>query len=323
MRATEIEAWAHRVMDRVEAGQPNEDARVELKRDWIEGPEMARRLAGHANAARAERVLWLIGVDEKERAVVGVSAKDAATWYPAVTKCFQEVSPGLTDVVVQRGETERAPYLVKNPSFGSQKTPVEFEVPWREGTRVRTARREDLFRVLIPQTSLPACEVRRVSTRAGERDDAPPVESQCVVLLYLVPATMERLYIPFHKCTARLRTGSLDWVSLGSVELEQDRGEPKYGGARQSHSIAASETELVVDGAGGAVLVGAFPLLRKDDSAPHGVAATIDFEGSMELELVLGVARSDIAVRVSARLDPTGTEGTGDAGRWLPAGEGG
>jgi hypothetical protein len=52
MRPPEIEAWALDVIRRVSSGQPHEDFRVELKADWITTEKAARRLAGHANAAR-------------------------------------------------------------------------------------------------------------------------------------------------------------------------------------------------------------------------------------------------------------------------------
>ena len=66
MRNTDIERWALQVIDRVERQQPVEDSRVELKREWPTSPwSTARRIAGHANAARVEPILWIIGVDEE------------------------------------------------------------------------------------------------------------------------------------------------------------------------------------------------------------------------------------------------------------------
>ena len=64
MNSTQIESWALRIIDIVKKGQPNEDFLVELKRDWIDKDKAARRIAGHANAARGENILWLIGVDD-------------------------------------------------------------------------------------------------------------------------------------------------------------------------------------------------------------------------------------------------------------------
>ena len=63
MRRHEIEDWALRIIEQVESGQPNEDYRVELKAQWPDTREAARRIAGHANAAHGEPILWLIGVD--------------------------------------------------------------------------------------------------------------------------------------------------------------------------------------------------------------------------------------------------------------------
>jgi hypothetical protein len=72
MQSHQIEAWALNAIDRVRSGQPNDDARVELEAGWPDDPKKAaRRIAGHANAARGTPILWMIGVDE-----VNVSAGD-------------------------------------------------------------------------------------------------------------------------------------------------------------------------------------------------------------------------------------------------------
>lgn len=65
MNSRQIESWALRVIDCVKNGQPNEDFLVELKTEWIDTKKAARIIAGHANAARGENILWLIGVNEK------------------------------------------------------------------------------------------------------------------------------------------------------------------------------------------------------------------------------------------------------------------
>ena len=62
------------VVDRVLRNQKNEDDRIELKGVWPEpsGRRTARQLAGHANAARGERVLWIVGLSE-EHGLIGVN----------------------------------------------------------------------------------------------------------------------------------------------------------------------------------------------------------------------------------------------------------
>jgi hypothetical protein len=83
MNASEVERWALEVLDRVQRSGAQEDDRVEFKRDAIDPTKLARRLAGHANAARAEWILWIFGVDEKE-GFVGTSSLEWSSLWPQV-----------------------------------------------------------------------------------------------------------------------------------------------------------------------------------------------------------------------------------------------
>ena len=178
MRPVEIEAWALRIVEVVAAGNTVEDSAVELKADWPDPIESARRIAGLANAARGARTLWIIGLDEK-RGIVPRSATDPATWWSQVAAQFDEIAPAMTDVLVHVPtggtvfalcfETGRAPYVVKNPAGGK----IQREVPWREGTALRTAKRSDLIRVLVPAQATPRLDI--VSARlyvTPHRDNA-------------------------------------------------------------------------------------------------------------------------------------------------------
>ena len=218
MNPRQIENWALEIISRVEAGQPIEDSTVELKSTWLEPDErVARRIAGHANAARGENILWLIGVDEK-KGVVGVNNNtDLASWYPAVQKYFNEVSPRLTHLNIRRDEaavvallfeTDRAPYIVKNPAYGKTKGDLaEFEIPWREGTGIRTARRSDVILLLSPIESLPDIKIhsQKLSATIGGCDrlgNYIPDALNLHLELYIVPKNGTNLIIPFHRCRA-------------------------------------------------------------------------------------------------------------------------
>src|SRR5262249_7998798 len=152
--ARDIEIWALKVINRVQLKQPHEDSLVELKREWIPPSKAARRIAGHANAARGEPILWLIGVDEKQ-GVQGATIQDLADWWRQVQLEFNGVTPEMKDVniswnghavVALQFETERAPFVVRNPAHGkSAGEPIELEVPWRDGTRTRSANRNELM----------------------------------------------------------------------------------------------------------------------------------------------------------------------------------
>jgi hypothetical protein len=128
LRVIEVEAWALRVIDRVQRGVPIEDSRVELKADWPEDSnKAARRIAGHCNASAGDRVLWLIGVSEVS-GVVGANPNDMATWWPQVKSEFDGQVPYIRDVsltlstavvVALLFETDRAPFVVRNAVHGA------------------------------------------------------------------------------------------------------------------------------------------------------------------------------------------------------------
>lgn len=71
VRAVEVEAWARQLVERVLAGAPQEDSRVDFEASPPSPEHSARQIAGHCNAARGASVLWLLGVDENGHAVPG------------------------------------------------------------------------------------------------------------------------------------------------------------------------------------------------------------------------------------------------------------
>lgn len=175
----QIEARALAVYDAVKSGKRVEDALVELKRQWPDPQKAARRLAGHANAARGEAIIWIVGLDE-DGGVVDSGDRDAADWWPQVQSHFDGLSPTLDDLVVHtddgpmavlRFDTSLGPFVVKNPAYGTTGSgSVEREVPWREGTCVRSAKREDLIRMLAPLQALPSIELLGASIRLTEEE---------------------------------------------------------------------------------------------------------------------------------------------------------
>ena len=166
MKSNEIERWALRVISQVESQEPCEDKAVELKTEWpVDHAKAARRIAGHCNAARGEPILWLIGVDEKT-GVVGAEYLEFSEWISVINKQFDGLAPTCHELNVPTNsgpvvaalvfETNRPPYVAKNPQFGNGKDPVEREVPWREGTRIRSATRADLLLITSERRSLRA-----------------------------------------------------------------------------------------------------------------------------------------------------------------------
>lgn len=157
MKPQEIELWAREIIESVLNCQPVEDSRIELKAQWIDPIKAAPRLGGHANAARGENILWLIGVDERNSSLTNIDATEKGDWYKSVEKCFDGFAPrllvdvnfkvnGNVIVALYFDSATEAPYVVKNPKGGFP----EYSVPWREGTDLRAARRENLLRILLP-----------------------------------------------------------------------------------------------------------------------------------------------------------------------------
>ncbi len=180
MKAQEIELWAREKITAVLSNQPVEDSRIELKTSWIEPDKAAPRLAAQANAARGEPILWIIGVDEKKRALTNVEPRELTSWYESVQKYFDGFAPVLLDNVNFKFEgsavaalyfdTEHgAPFVVKYAKPGEGYP--QFVVPWRGSTGLRAAKREDLLRILVP--------ILRLSALINELDFNMAIARKC------------------------------------------------------------------------------------------------------------------------------------------------
>src|SRR5690242_18299237 len=94
MTKAEIEQIIENILKKIDSNQPVEDSLIELKSNWIQAIEAANKIAGHANAALGDQILWLIGIDEK-KGVVGADRNELADWYPQVQSCFDGAAPIL------------------------------------------------------------------------------------------------------------------------------------------------------------------------------------------------------------------------------------
>ncbi len=265
MRKTDIEFWALSIIERVEKRQLVEDSRVELKADWIESAKAARRIAGHANSAHGEVILWLIGLDEKQ-GVKGVDNNDFANWFSAVQSQFDGIAPDSTSISVPYRdttilaiifETDRAPYIVKNPSGGQ----IQFEVPWRDGTATRTANRAELLRILVPLQRLPTLEVLSGSLMALQTSEENIWSWRVELQLYVTSMLQTPVAIPFHQCNATLELSHYLtqtplselalrppplWPGLSFRTVNSDTPRPQF----DSVTMDGTRSELIVQGPG-------------------------------------------------------------------------
>lgn len=158
MTASEAERWALEVLNRLQRSGAREDDRVEFKRQAPDPQKFARVLAGQANAARGERILWILGVDQ-DAGFVGAEGLEWSALWPQIQGHFEgaAVPEPVIAAIEWEGksgyalgfETTSPPYVVKNPIFGSTGGgPCEREVPWRVGTLTKTATRTDLLLIV-------------------------------------------------------------------------------------------------------------------------------------------------------------------------------
>jgi hypothetical protein len=266
MRVDQLEAWVLALVDEVNSRRRVEDSRVELKADWTAPSTAARRIAGLANAAGSPLVLWVIGLDE-QRGVVPVGNTDLAQWLAEVRAEFDQLAPAFQDVIVPVGngtvvalliDASRRPFVVRNAAYGQiGGGAVSVEVPWREGTSVRSARREDLLRILVPQQELPSIELRTISVTASLVDHtvgsakSQLVQWAVIASLYVTPRSAERVVFPVHKAELRL-TGDIGAPDDMPCDLyfEAPRSKVSSGSPRASRTIDTTMTEAIVDGPG-------------------------------------------------------------------------
>lgn len=177
-RRVDVEAQVLEVIERIRRGQSVEDdLTVEVKAEAQPTQRIARRIAGHANAARGVPILWIMGVDEKRAdAPITGSSIDLANWWPQLEAHFDErfappyqavsIPVDGRTVLALDMETDRGPFVVKIPDSDL------LEVPYRGSTRIRSARRSDLLRMLTtaarrPRIEVQAAEVIRSIDQAG------------------------------------------------------------------------------------------------------------------------------------------------------------
>ena len=123
-------------------------------------------------------------------------------------------------VVAVLFDTERAPFTVKNPAFGQTGGgPVELEVPWRDGTRIRSARRSELVQLLSPLAERPSLDVetgfgfdpsvgRLFGVKVVNSGKIPITITEIYLLLGIEDGNEKRMYMP------ALATGLINGTSL-------------------------------------------------------------------------------------------------------------
>jgi hypothetical protein len=301
MKSSDVEARVLRLADQVRAGVSVEDSRVQLKTEWPTADhKTARRLGGHANAARLEPILWVIGLDERGKAVKSANANEVSSWWGAVQKHFNGVPPDLLYSVnapvgdaVAVGllfDTARAPFVVTVPDA----SPFDREVPWREGNGTRSAKREDLLRILVPSVTAPRVDILQGKVHLNEQPSATVATWALNLVFYITPMTRDIVHIPFHTLRCAIR--------LSSTEIVFDRecriGPIGFKGERSN--IAKTLSEMSANGPGMVHLIGQGA--SKRDLVGRSVELELDvrFRTTDDHDVVLNAKLSPAELETSA-----------------------
>ena len=268
----QLEYRALSLLEAMAAGRPPSEADpyAAVFRSWP-GParSAARRLAAHANAARGRDVLWLIGLqsDGKPMAVKSASAHETLdAWLGKVVPFFDGLAPRVTgfnvpvgapagkgprrQVVALHIDTTRAPFVIRHGG--------SCEVPWLDGTAIRTAGRLELVKLLSPLEDLPQFEVLE-SELTFYKNPHAGIASKAAYRwtldgsLYVMPRAEGRLVIPLHRCRGSVFTPDGAFSSEATdFSLTADKNSP---------AIRITESAALIEGARTLFRV----LLRIDD----------------------------------------------------------
>lgn len=255
MKKQDIEYKVLEILERLAKGQPIEDDLVELKAEWPKDHfRAARRIGAHANGARGEPILWLIGVDEKKGAV-GADFEELSIWFAKVRSRFDQLlAPDLISlavpyegmtVVALLFETDRAPFVVRIPDGRGL---VSHEVPWREANSTRSARRADLIKLLYPIKKKPNVEVLsgkvEFQKSIGGMGAKAGYQWTLKLKLYFTTYSSETVVIPFHRCEVVFRpAGRPDEKYFDNIVLAPPTQYSSRGMKETSTSLTISNTE--------------------------------------------------------------------------------
>ncbi|HVI80099.1 MAG TPA: hypothetical protein VM715_18440 [Candidatus Acidoferrum sp.] len=281
MKLFEIELWAQRVITRLLSGGLKEDSLVELKAKWPEPRWNARQLGGHANAAKGAAILWIIGFDE-QKGLVGALDTEVGDWFNQVRSEFDDgVCPALLgavafernsiNLVAMAFSTERAPYVIRNPARGTDKSgPFSLETPWRDASGTRSAGRMELLSLIESTSRASSIEVLAATLFATlvfrnnhtvRASPNTPTEQRAIkwyleAQLYFTHPSEGTITIPFHKISVTVTETTLGRVlSLDNLKFDVAT---RYEGNRaiaDSSAITVSATQIVLSGSGSVQMI--------------------------------------------------------------------
>lgn len=128
------------------------------------------------NSCPTELGFWIIGIDEELQEFTGCDEQELANWWPSVQKYFDEAAPLLVNHITRNPrpgvsivalcfDGSDRPFVVS-----TGKSPAERWIPWRAGTRLRSAYRSEILGVVTRIQNAPlAREAVKLQLARAER----------------------------------------------------------------------------------------------------------------------------------------------------------
>lgn len=302
-------AFEARVIRACEAqkGSEAEDDFIEFKRDWPDPLKSARQLAGACNSARGEEVIWIIGDLSGEGHVR--STLDPADWWPSVKARFNELPPDLAlhitvplpwggTVAALAFNTSGAPFLVNNSSGGSP----EREVPVRDATGTRSARRSELIAMMAPSLATARAIISAGAVTLRESRDGARVFNGSIHAL-LVPLSPEPMFLPDAWMRAALSPVSDEWLELRTTAADPRANLGVLARARQGQPPASPHNPYGINFVPGGISLTGPGLVRFHLLGEVG-GGQVSVSHELDLRLQLQVLPSERPIEARSLLSP-------------------
>jgi hypothetical protein len=114
-------------------------------------------------------------------------------------------------------EPRKPPYVVKTLHEDGVKGLPTHEVPWRDGTRTRSARHSDFSLLLVPILQSPEIEVLSGEARVSKANSPTGWVLSVTLSLFLTPRSPSLVTLPAHKAAFRVRGGNDRDVVAGTL----------------------------------------------------------------------------------------------------------
>ncbi len=304
------------VAERVVNGGQVEDDYTECKAEWpTDHRKAARQIAGLCNAARGAEALWIVGLDERRQIVAESTPTEPADWWPQVARCFAEVVPEVTTLIVTTAtgdvtallfETDRSPYVTKVGDGGQ----VQREVPWRTSTGLYSATRHQLLSVLVPNLGTPELEL--INPEISSISATASAESVMFAADLFITAA-ERVMLPNHRWSLTIESD--EWDAEGWGPLRPTLNVQRIGLDEEGPGVRVLDhSGIYVNGSGRVHLTAEWN--SSTWSSDH--SQTLRYQPFLRVVLDMPVDRHSRSARATVTLRYTPTNTVGDLWREAP-----